>query len=132
MEHRSILIVTGNPDVHAAFRAILERHGAEVITAATASDGLFEARRLRPSLVVTDYPTFLPDGITLARALRSDPLTDTIPVLALVSRAMPLEWMKAREDGCTTVLASPASLLRAVSVAERLMHGYSVDLQPME
>ena len=55
------------------------------MTAANATDGLAEAHRSLPDLIISDSLMPGMDGFGFLLALRSDPATDMIPVIMLTS-----------------------------------------------
>jgi CheY-like chemotaxis protein len=80
-----ILIVDDSETVLSFLRTILEGEEHEVATAANATDGLAEAHRSLPDLIISDSIMPGMDGFGFLLALRSDPATDMIPVIMLTS-----------------------------------------------
>jgi len=80
-----ILVVDDSETVLQFLRAILESEQYEVATATDGTDGLAKVHQSLPDLVVTD--SIMPglDGFGLLRALRSDPVTEAVPVIMLTS-----------------------------------------------
>ena len=80
-----ILIVDDSPSVLNMLQAVFESEQFEVVTAADGTEGLAKAYEVRPDLVITD--SIMPglDGFGLLRALRSDPATESIPVIMLTA-----------------------------------------------
>ena len=67
---------------------LLELHGYRVLKAITGGEAIAVARRERPNLIVMDIGLPNMDGIATLRALRADPSTADIPVVAVSSFAM--------------------------------------------
>ena len=80
-----ILIVDDSETVLSFLRTIFEGEEHEVVTAANATDGLAEAHRSLPDLIISDSIMPGMDGFGFLLALRSDPATDMIPVIMLTS-----------------------------------------------
>ena len=80
-----ILIVDDSETVLAFLKAFFEGGEYEVATATNANDGLAEAHRSLPDLIITDSIMPGMDGFGFLHALRSDPATDMIPVIMLTS-----------------------------------------------
>ena len=82
-----ILVVDDSETVLNFLRTILENEQYEVATATNGNDGLAQAHQSLPDLVVTD--SIMPglDGFGLLHALRSDPVTEAVPVIMLTSGA---------------------------------------------
>ncbi|HEX8531654.1 MAG TPA: ATP-binding protein, partial [Cytophagales bacterium] len=60
--------------------------GFHVVTARQGDEGLREARKSIPDLVISDVMMPGMDGLTLVRCLKADPLTSHIPVILLTAR----------------------------------------------
>ncbi len=82
-----ILIVDDSETVLNFLRAVLESRQYEVDTAVDGSDALAKVQRALPDLIVTDSVMPNVDGFGLLRALRSDPMTEAVPVIMLTSGA---------------------------------------------
>jgi CheY-like chemotaxis protein len=82
-----ILIVDDSETVLNFLRVVLESRQYEVDTAADGSDALAKVQRALPDLIVTDSVMPNIDGFGLLRALRSDPMTEAVPVIMLTSGA---------------------------------------------
>src|SRR5262249_12374627 len=67
---------------------VLEAAGYSVLQAPDAERGIALARAEKPQLVLMDVGLPGIDGLTATAALKSDPLTRAIPVVALTSHAM--------------------------------------------
>ena len=78
---RPILVIEDDADIRALLRSRLERLGYEVRTAGTGEEGLAAAIADPPRLIMLDI--LLPgiDGWEVARRLRADPVTATVPVV---------------------------------------------------
>jgi two-component system cell cycle response regulator len=102
-----ILIVDDTPSHSRVIEAWL---AAEYYQIATAQDGL-EAVRLaqawQPDVILLDALMPLLDGFAACRRLRSDPLTQHIPVIMISALQAPAERLEALEAGADDVLAKP-------------------------
>ena len=80
-----LLIVDDSPSVLTMLVAIFESENYEVVTATDGTEGLAKAYEALPDLVITD--SIMPglDGFGLLRALRQDPVTESIPVIMLTA-----------------------------------------------
>jgi two-component system cell cycle response regulator DivK len=109
-----LLVVEDNPVNLELILALLDGEGYAVVTAETAMDGIRLAGEVRPDVILMDMQ--LPDvtGLEATRALKADPATAAIPVIALTAQAMRGDEQKAREAGCDAYLTKPvdAHLLR--------------------
>ncbi|NUT56187.1 MAG: response regulator transcription factor [Thermoleophilia bacterium] len=96
---RTVLIVDDHPGYRAAARTVLEMDGFEVVgESATGLEGVSEAARLRPQIVLLDIGLPDIDGIEVARRIMSAAAGGDVPAIVLVS---------SRDGtGCETVFAS--------------------------
>jgi CheY-like chemotaxis protein len=76
-----ILVVERNPAVQRLERFFLEEAGYSVEFANDGVSALAQARELSPKIVVTEILVPRLDGLSLCRALKSDPETRSIVVL---------------------------------------------------
>ncbi len=100
-----ILVVEDKETNRKLVRDVLTFKGYEVTEATNAEDGLRMVRERRPDLILMDIHLPGMDGISALRALRADPETRTIPVVALTASAMPEEQdeiLSAGFDGYET------------------------------
>ena len=88
MADELVLIVEDNEKNMKLARDVLRFHGFRTREAATAEDGLAQARAERPDLVLMDIQLPGIDGVTALGRLRADPATARIPVVALTAFAM--------------------------------------------
>ncbi len=103
-----ILVVEDNADVLRFVNMQLnEEH--EVYLAQDGLKGLELATRELPDVIVTDYMMPEMDGLSLIRALRSDPKTRNIPVIMLTAKNQVQDRIDAREAGAEIYLNKPFS-----------------------
>ena len=102
-----ILLVDDDPDQVEMYRYALEDAGFVVVSASTGSEAVTRARDLRPDVIVLDLR--LPDmpGWDVCGRLKTDPLTDQIPVVVLTAAATATLPMEAARAGCATYLVKP-------------------------
>ena len=94
-----ILIIEDNDKNLKLVRDVLQFHGYRIVEAMTAEEGLEIARAQLPALVLMDIQLPGMDGITALRHLRADPLTRTIPVMAVTASAMTLDRQQIMAAG---------------------------------
>ena len=101
-----ILLVDDDPDQVEMYRYALEDAGFVVVTANTGSEALARAR-LHPDVIVLDVR--LPDmlGWDVCGRLKTDPVTDHIPVVVLTAAASVSLPMDAAKAGCAAYLLKP-------------------------
>ena len=86
---------------------LLEADGFIVCPARTAEEGFRAARELSPDLILMDLSLPGLDGLAATRALRADPATRHLTIIALTAHAMKGDEAVARRAGCDGYLTKP-------------------------
>ena len=107
-----ILVVEDKETNRKLVRDVLEFKGYEVAEAVTAEDGLEMARSRKPDLILMDIHLPGMDGISALKALRADPQTSAIPVIALTASAMPSDREQILSAGFNGYETKPISVKR--------------------
>lgn len=110
MENARILIVEDNIDNYELVRFLLERAGHEIIWARSGREGIDMAKSGQPDLILMDLSLPEMDGWTATERLKSDPLTNQIPVVALTAHTLPGDRKRALDAGCDGYLSKPMSI----------------------
>ena len=105
-DRTTVLVVDDNAEMRAYVRRHLEPH-SRVAEAADGAQGLEEARRLTPDLVVSDIMMPGLDGNALFRAMREDPELDFVPVVLLTAKASAESRIQGLRDGVDDYLVKP-------------------------
>jgi signal transduction histidine kinase/DNA-binding response OmpR family regulator len=116
-EGRTILIVEDDVRNVFALTSVFEPRGATVAIARNGREGVDAARRLRPDLVLMDIMMPEMDGLTAMRALRADPDTADLPIIALTAKAMRDDYAQCLEAGASDYLAKPLDVDKLVSLS---------------
>lgn len=113
MGHAVVLYIEDDPVntmlMHAIFES-LPHGGARLIVASSGADGLLEAVRLQPDLILLDMNLPDLDGLIILQALKGNSRTAQVPVIAVSADAMPTQIIKAREAGCQDYWTKPINL----------------------
>ena len=78
-----VLVIDDDADVRRLLKTALEKQGFDVKTAADGESGLGQAAEQRPGLILLDMRMPGMDGFAVLRALKEDPSTVDIPVIAM-------------------------------------------------
>jgi len=113
-----ILLVEDNEMNRDMLSRRLERRGYEVLLALDGAAGVAAAREQRPDLVLMDIGLPVMDGYAATRALKADPATSAIPVIALTASAMVGDREKCFEAGCDDYDTKPVELPRLLAKIE--------------
>ncbi|MEP6621037.1 MAG: two-component regulator propeller domain-containing protein [bacterium] len=105
-DRTTVLLVDDNADVRAFVRSLLS-DAYRVIEAADGRQGLAAARAELPDLIVADVMMPELDGLSLGRALKSDAMTDAIPLVLLSARAATEDQVAGLETGADAYLLKP-------------------------
>ena len=102
-----ILCIDDNRDSLNLLEKILKGAGYTVITAENGRQGLIEARKNKPDLVLLDVIMPVMDGYEVCSQLQSDPETAYIPVIFLTARDSEADRTKAFAVGAVDYLIKP-------------------------
>ena len=117
--HRAlILVVERNPVVQRLEEFFLEQAGYTVEFASDGLTALARARELLPSILVTEIMVPKLDGLSLCRALKSDPATREIVVL-MFSNLHAED--RAREAGADAFLYKPLNEQLLIETVQALI-----------
>jgi two-component system cell cycle response regulator DivK len=105
-----ILIVEDNPDNMLLTVMLLESAGHTVLSAIDAESGLSQARAERPDMILMDIQLPGMDGLEATVLLKADPLTCTVPIIALTALAMKGDEERIRAAGCDGYIAKPIGI----------------------
>ena len=99
-----VLIVEDEKQIRRFVRAAVEEEGCQVTEAQTIAQGLIEAGRSKPDLIILDLGLPDGDGLSLIRDLRS---WSDAPVLILSARTQESEKIAALDAGADDYLSKP-------------------------
>jgi two-component system cell cycle response regulator/two-component system cell cycle response regulator DivK len=86
---------------------LLSYHGFTVLRATTGARALVLAEENQPDIILMDLALKGMDGFEVTRALKQNPNTASIPVVALSAYAMPQDRQRAAEAGCVGFVTKP-------------------------
>jgi CheY-like chemotaxis protein len=118
------LIVDDSRSARVILSRMLEQHGLTVDTAESAEQALEYLQRNRPDVIFMDHLMPGMDGFQAVQAIKSDPLTATIPLMMYTSQEGELYVSQARALGAVGVLPKT---VRPVDVSRVL---YQLHLLP--
>lgn len=102
-----ILVVDDFADVREMYVAYLRFAGFRVDEAADGFEALQKTAQLLPDLVLMDLSLPGLDGWEATRRLKADPLTKSIPIVALTGHTLTPYVQRARDAGVDGFLAKP-------------------------
>ena len=102
-----ILVVEDNEANMKLACLLLRNAGHVVVCALDAETGLTLARADQPELILMDIQLPGMDGFAATALLKQDPVTASIPVIALTAMAMKADQEKSELAGCDAYIAKP-------------------------
>jgi len=120
---KKLLLVEDNEMNRDMLSRRLERRGYQVLIAIDGAQGIAEATRHLPDLIIMDMSLPVLDGWESTRRLKEQNETKTIPVLALTAHAMAGERDKALAAGCDDYDTKPVDFTRLLGKIENLLPG---------
>jgi CheY-like chemotaxis protein len=116
-----ILIVEDNEMNRDMLSRRLARRGYAIVTAVDAERGLAVAASENPDLILMDMSLPVMDGWEATQRLKSDAVTQRIPVIGLTAHAMTGDRDKALAAGCDDYDTKPVELERLLQKIEALL-----------
>jgi len=117
-----ILVIEDNDDGREMLRTMLELHGHEVRAASTGVEGIAEARRWKPEVVLLDVGLPDLDGYEVARRLRAERETGAAKLVAITGYGQQEDEQRAYRAGIdvhVTKPVEPQELLRILAEVMR-------------
>lgn len=109
---KKVLIVEDNEMNRDMLSRRLERRGFVVVVAVDGAEGVALSKSELPDIVLMDMSLPVMNGWEATRAIKADPATEKMPVIALTAHSMPGDREKAFEAGCDDYDVKPVELPR--------------------
>lgn len=111
-----MLIVEDERSISQAYGDHLTREGYNVNFAYDGLEGILEAKRVMPDLILLDIVMPKMDGIAMLRKLKEDPNLDNIPVIILTNLESKESAMEAFRMGSSNYLVKTNYTLDDVTI----------------
>lgn len=102
-----ILIAEDFDDARELYREYLEFSGFLVLTAVNGREAIDRAIEVQPDMILMDASMPVMDGWEATRALKSNPATRHIPVVALTAHSFEDAKQRASAAGCDSFIIKP-------------------------
>ncbi|WP_159016493.1 response regulator, partial [Cognatiluteimonas profundi] len=123
LRDKRVLVVDDDVRNIFALSSVLERHGMSVITAGTGQEAIEKvAEDADIDLVLMDIMMPGMDGYDTMRAIRNDPDSRALPIVALTAKAMKGDREKCLEAGASDYLAKPVVTDQLLGVLRQWLH----------
>ena len=121
MRPKTILIVEDNELNMKLWNDILEAQGYALFKTALGLEAVAIARESRPDLILLDIQ--LPDlsGFDVARKLKADEATRSIPIVAVTAFARREDKIRALESGCDGYISKPVKVIEFLRKVETFL-----------
>jgi two-component system cell cycle response regulator DivK len=119
-----ILIVEDNEKNLKLVRDLLQVSGYRTLESITAEDGILIARESQPALILMDIQLPGMSGIEALKALRADPVTQDIPVIAVTASAMTQDRKEILAAGFNGYQRKPIELKEFLDEVRCLLEAY--------
>jgi CheY-like chemotaxis protein len=118
-----VLVVDDEADARELITAVLEHHGAEVVSAGCVEEAMPLLQSARPNALVSDIGMPGSDGYDLIRRIRALPADQggATPATALTGFARPEDGQRALAAGFTTHMAKPVDPAVLVETVHKLV-----------
>ena len=102
-----VLLVEDSEQIWDFLSRRLERRGYSVVLAHDGEQGVKSAKASLPDIILLDMNLPVMDGWTAASAMKAEPQTQSIPIIALTAHAMAGDREKAIQAGCNDYHPKP-------------------------
>ncbi|MGB7441630.1 MAG: SpoIIE family protein phosphatase [Coleofasciculaceae cyanobacterium] len=128
---KQILIVDDDPAIQMLLKRTLHNQGYEVAVACNGEEGLAQARKLRPGLVLCDWIMPRMNGLEVCRQVKATPELSTTIFIMLTSLGSVEDRVKGLDAGADDFLSKPIEIpeLQARVRAGFRLHELGRDLQ---
>ena len=118
-----VLIVDDHYDNRAIYRSLLTHLGYDVAEAEDGDEAIEVARTQQPQIILMDMSLPGRDGWSATRALKDDPTTAHIPVIALTAHVSDEYRERAKAAGCDASIAKPVVPRTVAETIQKLIGG---------
>jgi twitching motility two-component system response regulator PilH len=105
----TILVVDDSPTEQHVLKSILEKAGFDVETAADGQEGIDQAKRLKPKVILMDVVMPVLNGFQATRKLREDSETSDIPVIMVTTKDQETDKKWGLRQGAEDYLVKPVT-----------------------
>jgi len=117
---KKVLYIEDNESVQFIVAKMLDLSGYLVTCANNGKVGVEKAKSWQPDVIITDVRMPVMDGPTAIRALRSDPLTQHIPICVLSAWGDAKTRNVCAEAGADKFLSKPVDIKQVIRAIEAL------------
>ena len=126
-----VLVIDDDPAVQLVLTRVLKKQGYKVVVASDGQEGLSQAQKLGPALIICDWMMPRLNGIEVCRRVKADPELSTTFFILLTSLDSVEDRVKGLDAGADDFISKPIEVheLTARVRAGLRLHQLSHDLQ---
>ena len=124
MSGRKILVVEDNDMNMQLVEFLLEEGGYDIMKATSGEEALEVTRDSNgtpPDLILMDIHLPGMDGLSVVRAMKEEPRTSSVPILALTAHAMRGDKDRFLEAGCDGYISKPIDVKTFIASIEKYL-----------
>jgi CheY-like chemotaxis protein len=124
MSARKILVVEDNDMNMQLVEFLLEEGGYDIVKATSGEEALAITRDsagIAPDLILMDIHLPGMDGLSVVRAMKAEPRTSSVPILALTAHAMRGDKDRFLEAGCDGYISKPIDVKTFIASIEQYL-----------
>lgn len=107
-----VLIVEDHDDTREMLQLVLGIFGCRVLAAANGDEAMTLAEGILPDLILMDMKLPCLDGLALTRVIRSHPILNNVPIVAITGMVTPQFHREVLNAGCDDCLDKPIDFER--------------------
>ncbi|MEO6226460.1 MAG: HAMP domain-containing protein [Thermomonas sp.] len=123
LQGKRVLVVDDDVRNIFAMSSVLERHGMEVVTAASGEEAIEKVGN-DPDIALVLMDIMMPgmDGYETMRNIRENPVSRALPIIAVTAKAMKGDREKCLEAGASDYIAKPVVTDQLLGVLRQWLH----------
>ena len=124
-----VLVAEDDPDIQVILKMVLTRLGKCDVTVTDQGDQVVPlVKSHKPALILLDVMLPEMSGIEICKALKASPETQSIPVIFLTARSIPVEAKEALALGAIGYLAKPFDPMTLVGQINEILTPEGISL----
>jgi CheY-like chemotaxis protein len=121
LRSRTVLVIEDDLDNRDAMRVLLEAHGAAVVVASNAEDGLTHLTRTTPDAILCDLSMPGMGGVEFGRRLRSQPQYQGILLIAFTARRKMDDFTETWRVGFDAHMTKPITAEALIGLVRKIV-----------
>ena len=112
---RKILIVDDETYIVEFLQSVLKKYGYETITGKNGQEALTLSRKHKPDLILMDITMPVMDGLEASRIIKSEKISNFIPIILLSGKRSPDDKIKGLDVGADDYLTKPFEIKELIT-----------------